>query len=318
MSPSGGAPRIGAVIPTLNAGPEWPAVLDALRRQTAASRLDLVVVDSGSADNTAGVAREFGAKVVEIPPSEFNHGGTRNLGARHAKGDYLVFMTQDALPADEYFLEALIASAERHGAAGVCARQIPRPDAGPLTRRGLEAWAGGSAERRIMRIDSMDEFFRSHPMERYLRCVFDNVASLVRRGAWERIPFPEVPFGEDLEWAFRAMVQGYTLVYEPEARVVHSHERSARYAYKRAFVDHYRLYELFRLRTIPSRRKVLESFLRTTLSDWGFMLRHIEWSRRWPRRMVQTPMYAWASARGQYEGARAAAAGRPVRQSREV
>ncbi len=179
---------------------------------------------------------------------------------------------------------------------------------------------GGAAllTRRVIRIENANSFFAAHPLERYSQCIFDNVASLIRRDVWEKIPFPEAPFGEDLEWAYRVLVNGGSIVYEPEARVEHSHQRSAEYVYKRTFVDHYRLYELFGVRTVPTIPKKLRSFFITTFKDWAYLSHTRQRSGQRLRDMINAPRFAWASAKGQYDGARAAACGYPIFQSRDV
>ena len=77
-------------------------------------------------------------------------------------------------------------------------------------------------------------------------------------------------------------------------------------------MDHYRLYHLFGLRTIPTRRKVWRSIGWTVIRDWRYLARCPELSLRWIRWMANVPRYAWASAWGQYYGARAAAQGMPL------
>ncbi|MFB3785858.1 MAG: glycosyltransferase family 2 protein [bacterium] len=304
--------ELSLVIPTLNAGPEWEPLLAMLRRQQEYADAELVIVDSGSTDGTPETARAYGAKVVRIDPATFNHGETRNLGVRHTSGRLIALLTQDAQPAGEAYLATLVRSLYAETAAGAYARQIPRPDASPLIRRDAETWISGTSHRRVSRLDANSHFHALDPMRRYLFCVFDNVASLIRREVWERLPFPRVPFGEDLEWAYRALCNGYTIVYEPDAAVIHSHERPAEYVYKRTFVDHYRLYHLFGLRTVPTRRSVWRSIGLTTIRDWRYLAGRPEWSIRWIRWMANVPRYAWASAWGQHHGARTAARGVPL------
>ncbi|HET8592797.1 MAG TPA: glycosyltransferase, partial [Solirubrobacterales bacterium] len=73
---------ISVVIPVRNGGEPMRRCLEAIRAQEVADEVEIVVVDSGSTDGTQELARSFGARVHEIEPHEFNHGATRNLGAR--------------------------------------------------------------------------------------------------------------------------------------------------------------------------------------------------------------------------------------------
>lgn len=310
--------KLSLVIPTLNAGEDFVTLLQRIRDQSVQSSIEILIVDSGSSDGTIEIAQKFGARVISIEPQSFNHGGTRNLGISNTAGEFICLLTQDALPIGPRFFETLLCSLQDHQAAGVYARQIPRAKASPLVKRDVQNWISGSVQRRVNHIQSLSQYCRLNPMDRYLTCVFDNVASMIRREVWEKIPFPETPFAEDLEWAFRALCNGYTIVYEPSAEVEHSHERSAEYVFKRTYVDHYRLNELFGLRTIPSPAHAVRSFSITLLQDLRFLLMNPTLDARWWKSLYNIPSFAWAGAWGQYRGAQAASLGRPIFQSRDV
>ena len=123
------APRISVIVLTKNAGRKLTALLDAIWSQRIRGEMEVIAIDSGSTDGT--VSRLAGrARVIAIAPADFNHGATRNLGAHEARGTYLVFLVQDALPQGEDFLERLVAPVERDPKiAGAFARQVPRADA---------------------------------------------------------------------------------------------------------------------------------------------------------------------------------------------
>src|SRR5439155_14048995 len=79
-------PPISLLIPTLDGGRDFELLLAAIDRQEDVDELELVVVDSGSADGTTDAARRAGARVVSIPRDEFGHGRTRNLAAEVSTG----------------------------------------------------------------------------------------------------------------------------------------------------------------------------------------------------------------------------------------
>ncbi len=56
------------------------------------------MIDSGSPDGSVAIARAAGVDVLEIPPAEFGHGRTRNLGAERTRAGIVAFLTQDATP----------------------------------------------------------------------------------------------------------------------------------------------------------------------------------------------------------------------------
>src|SRR4029077_2326021 len=135
--------------------------------------------------------------------------------------------------------------------AGTFARQLPRRDAGSLTRHYLARWFASSETARTVGVTGA-ELEGLPPLDRLDRCTFDNVCSCIRRSVWQQHPFRETPIGEDVEWARDVLLSGYRIAYVPEAAVVHSHERSAAYEFDRTRVLHRRLYELFGVHTIPT------------------------------------------------------------------
>ena len=155
------------------------------------------------------------------------------------------------MPASERWLAELTAPLINDAVAGSFARQRPRPDASAITRYYHARWVAASDAPRVLALDAA-ELAQLNPMEQFLRCAFDNVCSCIRRSVWQRHPFRATPIGEDLEWARDVLLAGHQLAYVPQAVVVHSHDRPARYELARTYVLHRRLYELFQLRTIPS------------------------------------------------------------------
>ena len=246
---------------------------------------------------------EAGARVSTIPPSEFNHGLTRNQAIASSRGALVVLLTQDAVPADETWLEALLTPFDDEEVAGAYARQLPRPEADVLTRRNLERWVSGVAQPRRQRITDRASYLRLHPMERYKLCCFDDVCSALRRSVWERIPYEWAYFGEDLDWGKKALEAGWTLAYEPAAAVVHSHDRSVWYEYKRTYVCHRRLYELFGLRTVPRLVDALRNTMRGGLADAAFAWREEQGMRRRTSLTLRAPFLALLSNLAQWRGA---------------
>jgi rhamnosyltransferase len=69
---------------------------------------------------------------------------------------------------------------------------------------------------------------------------------------WEKHPFKQLSFGEDIEWSERVMKEGYKIVYDPRSAVIHSHNRSSLYEMKRTYAAHKLLGELLGFRALPS------------------------------------------------------------------
>ncbi len=193
----------------------------------SSEEVEVVVVDSGSRDGSAELARSQGARVHEIPASEFGHGRTRNLGADLAQGEILVFTSQDAFAADESWLATLVRSLDgSERVAGAYGRQLPHDDATPPERYFLDFLYGPEARRQRLDGDEPD----------FEQTLFSNVNSAIPREVWREFPFADdLIMSEDQEWSRRVLRAGYELVYEPAAAVHHSHSYSIAAAFRRFF-----------------------------------------------------------------------------------
>ncbi len=296
---------LSVVIPTKNAGPDFDRVLHMLARQELDVDPEIVIVDSGSEDETEDICRRYPVRFHQIDPTEFGHGKTRNLGVSLTQGEVVCLLTQDALPSDVHLLRNLVKHFEQPEVAGVVGRQIPRPDASLLTTRDTNRWVLGSPDRHVSQISSQNTFERLSAFDQYLACIFDNVCSAIRRSVWERIPFPNAVFSEDLEWGYRVLRCGYAIVYEPEAAVYHSHDRPIVYQFHRTRIDHYRLAELFGLETVPTVFHIPGSFTRQLVGETrALAAMDAPFWRRF-REIVKLPARAAAHVFAQYAGARA-------------
>ena len=102
------ANNISVIIPTLNAGTMIDDLLSALKRQTI-TPAEIIVVDSSSDDDTQAIVRTKHPEVrlLVIDRKDFNHGGTRDYALRESSGEFVCFLTQDALPKNNEFWDGL-------------------------------------------------------------------------------------------------------------------------------------------------------------------------------------------------------------------
>ena len=218
---------ISVLIPVKDGGSDLVRCLEAIAAQKVDDQVEVVVVDSGSSDGSPDRARELGAEVHEIPASDFVHGATRNLAAQLSRGEVLVFTTQDAVPADDHWLDRLVRALEGDGVVGAYGRQLPHEDATPPEQFFLDFMYGGSP--RIQRLGGIEELS-------FEQTLFSNVNSAIPRTVWEANPFrDDVTMSEDQEWSRRMLLAGNTIVYEPEAAVRHSHAYTLRGAFRRFY-----------------------------------------------------------------------------------
>jgi rhamnosyltransferase len=297
-------------MPTRNGAATLPAVLDGISRQQVPFVFETIAVDSASTDGTVEILRKHASHVVSIDGAAFNHGLTRNLGIEAARGELVVLMVQDAVPMNDRWLAALTAPLFQDDAlAGTYARQVPRDDATAVTRYYAERWVAAATEERTMQLANAAALEALDPFDRFLSCAFDNVCSCIRRTVWQRFPFRPTAIGEDVAWAREVLLAGFHLRFVPDAIVIHSHNRSARYEFQRTYVLHRRLYELFGLRTVPTLPALAGAIASSTLLHMKCVAR-----QRRPLEGPRAVALALAWPLGQYLGALSAIRGwKPLR-----
>ncbi|GIW34680.1 glycosyltransferase family 2 protein [Meiothermus sp.] len=219
--------KVSVIIPTWKAEYYVRPLAEVLWRQTR-KPLEIIIIDSSSPDQTAAIAKEMGCRVEVIPQSEFNHGETRNRAARLAKGETLVFMTQDALPVDEFFLQKLIEPIEQGRAVAAYARQIPYPDANPPEAFGRQF--NYPAQSHLQTLDQL-------PQKGFKTFFYSDVASAVRAEVfWAMGGYPDwVIVDEDVYLCAQLLRAGHSVAYSAEARVWHSHNYSLSQQFRRLF-----------------------------------------------------------------------------------
>lgn len=170
-----------------------------------------------------------GVSVTHILPQEFDHGATRDMGFALSKAEILVFMTQDALPADRKLIGELVKPLLASKRVGVSyARQLPEEGCDEIERytRGYNY----PKESRIKDQSDLKElgiktFFCSDVCAAYRRDIYQELGGFTKRTI----------FNEDMIMAARMVKAGYQVAYTAEARVFHSHNYSGRKQFQRNF-----------------------------------------------------------------------------------
>ncbi len=167
-------------------------------------------------------------EVVHIRKEDFDHGAVRHAGALRSNADIVVFMTQDALPADESLITRLIRPIAEGKAQASYARQLPDADAGILEE--LSRGFNYPPESRIRTISDaktlgIRAFFCSNACAAYDRKTYRELGGFPR----------PVIFNEDMIFASKLLEAGYSLAYAADARVFHSHSLSGKEQLRRNF-----------------------------------------------------------------------------------
>jgi rhamnosyltransferase len=218
--------KLCLIIPTLNAGADFSVLVKRLGEQTVQIDYKLVV-DSGSNDQTVNIAKQNGFIVHSITSAQFNHGATREMGRKLTNADIVIFMTQDAMPIDNYLIEKLIEPIVLGKGSLSYARQIPR-----ITADIFEAFPRQFNYQEKSHLRGIEDsakygiytFFNSDSCAAYLNSALDDIGG-----------FRQTLVSEDYLATARMLHKGHKIAYVAEAMVQHSHPYSLLEEFKRYF-----------------------------------------------------------------------------------
>ncbi|MFT5200115.1 MAG: rhamnosyltransferase [Planctomycetota bacterium] len=294
------APRISILIPTMNGEEDLRRLLPALRAQQVMGGFEIVALDSESDDGTRELLAEFEVRFESIARSDFSHGSARNRLGSMARGEVLVFLSQDALPVGTHFVETLTAPLAGDPVVGTWARNLPHPTDDALTARSLLSSGESDETSRGVYLEPGTCLADLSPLDRMLRTRFNNVASSMTRETLERFPFPDVVFGEDSAWAASVLSAGLQLRYVAEAEVLHAHRYGPKSAFKRNEQDARFMREVHGWIVRPHFFSVLKGVIYELREDARFL-----WKRGGPwSAALRAPMLRLGQVLGQWQGSR--------------
>jgi glycosyltransferase involved in cell wall biosynthesis len=177
---------------------------------------EIVIVDSGSTDETLSIASTFDVQIVPIAPERFSFGHALNVGIEASTADIAVFASAHVYPVYDTWIEQLIAPFDDERIALTYGRQQTPPGGRFSEKRLLSQWFPARSARH-----------QRHPF-----C--NNANAAIRRSAWEQRPYDEQLTGlEDLDWAKYAMESGHLIAYVAETPVIHVHDESFKQVFNR-------------------------------------------------------------------------------------
>lgn len=223
-------PTVTVAILTWNGDRYLGQILDALASQRYDGNYEVLVIDSGSTDGTlAIVARHPEVRLHEIPNSEFGHGTTRNLAARLATGDVVAYLTHDAVPATDSWLQELVRPlADDSRIAAVLGRQIARPDAPPVLKYDIRRVFDRQGPRTGITV-SWDTGVELSPVDRAVATFYSDANSAARREVLlGPVPYRDVAYAEDQVFGRDLFDAGLRKAYAPRGAVEHSNDTDLR------------------------------------------------------------------------------------------
>jgi|LauGreDrversion4_2_1035121.scaffolds.fasta_scaffold221743_2 rhamnosyltransferase len=233
---------LSVIIPVKNGSKTLKNCLLSIKKQTLYFDAEIIILDSGSTDNSVEIAHNYGAKIININPSEFNHGSTRNLGASFANGKLLYYTVQDAELSDNNILEIMASHFNDSDVKAVVGIQGIQHD----LNKNPALW--------FKRISSPEIEVRHFPGFSFFNlpkeCQFrfsnwDNVNAMYRKEALLMLPFKQTNYSEDWQWAYEALQNGFKLIRDTSLLVFHYHHLTFSYVFRSNFIMNYQLFITF-------------------------------------------------------------------------
>jgi len=261
--------RCSVVVRAYNESKHIGRLLTGIEQQTLRD-VEVILVDSGSTDNTVEITNNHKVKVVHIQPDEFTFGRSLNRGVAEASNEFVVIISAHCYPIYPDWLEQLLKPLEDKNVAISYGKQR-----GGKTNQ--------YSEHQIFR-----KYFPDTSQPRQGHPYSHNANAAIRRSLWEQLPYNEKVTGlEDLAWSSWVFEQGFGISYVAEAEVVHLHDEVPNQVYNR-----YRREAIAMKQILPNSRFRLWHFLRlwlgSTLSDFvqarrDRVMGQVWWSILWFR-----------------------------------
>ncbi|HAX17040.1 MAG TPA: glycosyltransferase family 2 protein [Actinobacteria bacterium] len=294
---------ISVVLLTYNGEKYLQEILDALKEQRFPLNLkmEIIVIDSGSTDATLNILKtnmgnHSNIRLIQIPNEEFGHGKTRQMAASIAGGEIILYLTQDATPADsDWIINMLEPFYINDNISCVLGNQIPRKNAPPCIKREIVKVFNGLGDRKSITLSRYYSIL-DHTLHLDANPFFSDVNSGFRKQILlQDVPFEDVNYAEDQLIARAMLNKGYIKAYNPMAKVFHSHDYGVKDYYRRKFQEQTsRIANGFVSRKLKLKRNIF-FFIKDTWRDWFLVLHDTDYnSREKIRWLMLTPAYNFA------------------------
>lgn len=219
---------IDVIIPTYRPGKEFRLLLERLKQQSVPVRR-VVIINTEKKFWDSRWEQEFPfTEVHHIKKEEFDHGGTRRKAAELTDAEVMVFMTQDALPADRDLIRNLTAPLKEPETAAAYARQLPNASCSLVERytRSFNYPDKSSVKsREDLPVYGIKTFFCSNVCAAYRKDVYESLGGFTGHTI----------FNEDMIYASAVIQHGYRIAYAADAKVIHSHNYTCMQQFRRNF-----------------------------------------------------------------------------------
>ena len=270
-------PNISIIIPVKNGAETLATCLQKIAEQKYEGVKEIIVLDSGSTDNSVAIAESFGAKIIKISAGEFNHGLTRNAGVTFATGELVYFSVQDAWLANDMMLKKMVDHFIDSKVQSVTGMQAIAHD----INKNPALWFKRSSEPVVETYQFLPGVFQElNAYKQKEICCWDNVNAMYRKSALLTQPFLKANLSEDMIWAKQALEKGWKIIRDPSILVYHYHHHYFKYNFRVNYAVAFEDRKVFGiLPKCPSVFKPLvRRFYRIFKTENISILRKLKWS----------------------------------------
>lgn len=270
------------VILTYNGEEYLDEVLNAVRMQKTNFDYEVLIIDSGSSDGTLLIIEKYRKKLKrlrlhKIKKEDFGHGKTRNLAVKMAQGEFVVFLTQDAVPHHSYWLENILKPFEiSDRVVGVVGRQLPRRNCCPIIKKDVIGTFNNQGVAQGITLFEKNNLLKAVWDWDIITFYSDSNSAL--RKSWRDKPYRDVDYAEDQAFGRDIIKAGMIKAYSPLATVLHSHNYSVSEYRRRIFEEFDGLRRIGVKIPIIGRKAVIKLTLSGALRDWHYILRDKDYS----------------------------------------
>lgn len=225
--------KIDVIIPVYMPDDKFERLIDMLNRQTRMP--DNIILIWTIPDNNRFDKKQIedkyqkdNVKCLYVKQKEFDHGATRAYGISVSDADYVLCMTQDAVPYNENLIENLLNAFNDENTAASYARQLPgdkENEIEKITRAFNYPETERIQNKASLKKYGIKTFFCSDVCAMYKKTCYDETGGFIKKTI----------FNEDMIMASSLVGLGYTVRYVPKAQVVHSHTYTCMQQYRRNF-----------------------------------------------------------------------------------
>lgn len=280
-------PTATVVILTYNGEDYLREILEAVEGQVFDGEFEVLVIDSGSTDATLSIVADFPhVRLHQIPNEDFGHGRTRNLAAQLARGEFVVFLTHDATPASDRWLQRMIEPFRiAPSVMAVLGNQIPRPHCPPIMKYEIQGVFGRYGQDFSIHLMHQGDYGDDEGAMAVMG-FYSDVNSATRRDfLLNTIPYRDVRYAEDQLFGHELIERGFRKAYAPLAAVIHSNDVTFAEYPRRIFDETVGLREIGFDVPVYSKRWIVNRVARSIVGDTLRILRDstqsMSWKLRW-------------------------------------